>query len=161
MSWLAAERDAGRVQVLSGHASAVLAPDSDYRHNLLPGAFTTGLGSWAGTGWTWAGGIATSPATTAPLSLVFNTANTAWARGGTRELHAVVKSAAANTIKVEAVGAGGILNATRTISIPAGAWVDVRKFFALPYAGDNTITFRISSTTGVTFDVHQINAYAA
>lgn len=161
MAWLAAERDAGRVQVLSGHAAAVLDPDSDYRHNLLPGAFTGGLGAWAGTGWTVVDGVAVSPATTATLSLVLDTANTAWARGGTRELHAVVKSAAPNTIKVEAVGGNGILNATRTVSIAAGAWLDVRKFFALPYAGDNTITFRISSTTGVTFDVHQINAYAA
>lgn len=161
MSWLAGERDAGRVMVLSGHASAVLDPDSDYRHNLLPGPFTTGLNGWSGTGWTWAGGVAKAPATTAALSLVYDTADVAWARGGTRELHAVVKSAAVNTIKVEAVGSNGILNATRTVTIAAGSWVDVRKFFALPYTGDNTITFRISSTTGVTFDVHQINAYAA
>jgi len=161
LAWLATERTAGRVMVLTGHASAVLDPDSDYRHNLLPESFADGLGAWSGTGWTVADGIAKSPATTAALTRTLDTASTAWARGGTRELHALVKSAAANTIKLEAIGTGGVVTASRTQAIPAGAWTDVRKFFTLPYVGDPIMTIRISSTTGVTFDVHQINAYAA
>lgn len=159
MSWLAAERDAGRVMTLTGNASAVLDPDSNYRHNLLPGTFKGGLQGWSGTGWTVSNGLLVGPNTTDPVTYAIPTGPVAWARGGTRELHAVVSATASTVIKVEVTG--GALSTTKTYTIPAGDWVDVRNFFTIPYTGASTVTVKVSRVSGGVPRFHQINAYAA
>lgn len=159
MSWLAAERDAGRLLTLTGNASAVLDPDSNYRHNLLPGTFKDGLQGWTGTGWTVANGLLAGPNTTDPATYAIPTGPVAWARGGTRELHAVVSATTSTVIKVEV--AGGALSTSKTYTIPSGDWVDVRNFFTIPYTGAATVTVKVSRVSGGVPRFHQINAYAA
>lgn len=159
LAWLAAERDAGRLMVLTGHASAVLDPDSDYRQNLLPGTFKSGLQGWSGTGWTITNGVAVGPNNTTPLEFNLDTGPIAWARGGTREFHAVVSATASTVIRVEV--AGGALSTSKTYTIPAGDWVDVRTFFTIPYAGATAVTVKVSRVSGGVPRFHQINAYAA
>ncbi|MHA7275372.1 polysaccharide deacetylase family protein [Arthrobacter sp. Hz1] len=160
MQWLAAERDAGRIMIGTANAIPALTPTSTYRHNLLSGSFTT-LDGWFGTGWTAAGGIATSPASTAALSTNGRWDASKSLQGGTRETHVVVRSAAANSVKVRLAG-GTIIATEKTFAIPGdGAWHDLRKFFTIPASGLNGVDIFINSTTGVTFDVREANMWAA
>ncbi|MBG6216266.1 hypothetical protein IWX75_000710 [Arthrobacter sp. CAN_A6] len=160
MEWLAAERDAGRIRVGTANAVPALTPGSTYRHNLLPGAFTS-LTGWFGSGWTAAGGIATSPASTAALSTSARWDASKALQGGTRETHFVVRSTAANSVKVR-LASGSIITTEKTFSVPGdGAWHDVRKFFTIPATGLNGVDVFINSVTGIAFDVREANMWAS
>lgn len=157
MEWVAQERAGGRLLTLTGNASAVLDQDSNTRDNLLPGSFGGNLRGW--TGWTLNGSGNPSSSGTATLTFGVDLNPVGWARGSTRELHAVVKATASSVIRVTVTSTD--LNTTADYTIPANTWVDVRKYLSIPVTGSSTLTVNVQRVSGGTVEVQQANLYAA
>ncbi|WP_079580825.1 hypothetical protein [Arthrobacter sp. 31Cvi3.1E] len=120
------------------------------------------LDTWFGTGWTFSGGVATSPASTAALSTTAHWDASAAVKGGTREVRVRVRSNGPNSVKVRLTTASGLLTKEKTFSVAGGGqWKDLRTFFTIPLGSDVGASIYINSTTGVTFDVQQANMLAA
>lgn len=162
MGYVAQLRDEGRLMALTGLAKAVLDGGSDYRHNLLPGDFSSGVGGWYANGYTLSNGVLTAPGYAQAMIEAVPIARFTGAAGSVREFHAVVRSAAANTLRVTIEGTAGTFSVTKDYTIPGdGQWHDIRRFFMVPYTGETYVQFTIVSPGGVPYDVHQVNAYAA
>lgn len=161
IQWLAQQRDAGRLIITTRRALNVFDSSTNYRDNLLPGAFNGNNRKWSGSGWglNSSGNMQNSSTTTA-LSKSLTLLPIAWSRGGTREFHAIVKSTVATTLNMTVVS-GGVLSISKSIIIPGNTWVDVRKFFTIPKIGGTTIDFGISKTGSGTLEIQQINCYAS
>lgn len=157
IQWLAQQRDAGRIIILTRRALFTVDPSEDYRNNLLPGGFNGALKGWDGWSLNSAGNPSSSgsAALTYPLTLL----PVAWSRGSIREFHAVVKASATSVVRLAV--SGGATNVSKDYTIPAGSWVEIRKFFAVPKVGGSTLNFSLTRVSGGTVEVQQINAYAA
>lgn len=132
--WAAAERDAGRLLILTADLMNLADSGRNDRRNLLDG--TGGTGNQTRT-----------------VSLSRN----ALALGSVNELHATVKLTTAGSVKLTATATG--LTATRTITVPANTWVDVRTFFTIPLTATGDLTVTTSLATGSGLTVNQINVY--
>lgn len=157
IQWLAAQRDAGRLVIVTRRALNLFDPTVNARNNLLPGGFNGSLHGWSGWNLNASGNPATSG--TGVLSYSLTMLPVAWSRGSIREFHAVVKATATTVVRLSV--SGGATNATKNYTIPAGSWVEIRKFFAVPKVGGSELTFNLSRVSGGTLEVQQINAYAA
>lgn len=157
IQWLAEQRDAGRLIIVTRRALNVFDPSEDHRDNLLPGGFNGSLRGWAG--WNLNAEGNPNSAGTTPLTNSLVMLPVAWSRGGTREFHAVVKATTSSVVRLTV--SGGALNTTKDYTIPAGSWVEIRKFFTLPRVGGSTVEFKLERVSGGTVQVQQINAYAA
>lgn len=167
MAWLAAERDAGRVLVLSGLAKAVLDGGSTYRHDMIDRPVSAAeLNGWNATGWTNVGDVFTSPGTTGRLSKAFIIAGITGAAGSVREFSVLVRAAAAATVRLEAVGTNAatpLLSKSVDHNVAGdGKWHRIRASFIVPASGDTHVSFYIGSPTSNVFDVWapSIHAYA-
>lgn len=158
IQWLAAQRDAGRLVIVTRRALNVFDPDSTYRQNLLTGSFAGALNGWSG--WTLNGSGNPSTSTTTALIYNLDLLPVNWARGGTREFHAMVRAGSTANVRLT-VSAGSTLNATKQYTLPANTWVDIRKFFTVPKVGQRTMTFTLERLTGGSVEVQQLNAFAA
>ena len=127
LGWVAAERDAGRLLVLTPDLLNLADAGRIERRNLLNGT----------------GGSGTQTRT---VSLSRN----ALACGSVNELHATIKATGAGTITLTATATG--LAKSATINVPSGTWVDVRTFFTIPKdaTGDLTVTIQAGTATGLT-----------
>lgn len=157
IQWLAAQRDAGRLVIVTRRALNVFDSTENARDNLLPGGFNGALNGWEG--WSLNGAGNPSSSSSAVLSHSLTMLPIAWARGSIREYSAVVKASATSVVRLTV--SGGATNATKDYTIPAGSWVEIRKFFAVPKVGGSSLTFNLSRVSGGTVEVQQINAYAA
>lgn len=160
IQWLAQQRDAGRLILTTRRALNVFDNTTNDRNNLLEGAFRGNSRGWLGANWVLnsAGNWSyngTNYATTKSITLL----PIAWARGGTREFHSMMRANQAMTVTIK-ITSGTTLNTTKVVQLPANEWVDVRKFFTIPTIGGSTLDFSISKTSGV-LEIHQVNCYAA
>lgn len=157
LEWVAAERDAGRLIVLTAAGLNLADSSNSERRNLLPGTFRT-AGGWAGTGWALANGMFTTSSAT-PLARDLNVKSHNAARGSTNEFHALVRATASTSVRLTVTGNG--ISATRNITIPANRWVEVRNYFTIPLTGADTLTLQISRISGGALSVQQANIYPA
>lgn len=134
LGWVAAERDAGRLLVVTPDLLNLADAGSSKRRNLLEGL----------------GGSGTQART---VDLVRN----ALACGSVNELHATVKVTGAGTVILKATTSG--LSKTATINVPSGAWVDVRTFFTIPKDGTGTLTVSIEAGTATGLTSQQLNIF--
>ncbi|MEU5838572.1 hypothetical protein ABZ820_33570 [Streptomyces diacarni] len=121
LEWLAAERDAGRVEVLSSAAFAWARSGTVKRHDLAKGAV-------------WSAG-----STTIALDPLFN-----WVRGYHRQL--AVKCSIAANVALTVTDNTGLLNTTVTQTVGAGSVA--RLNFGIP-VDSTSITLNASTTAGV------------
>ena len=99
-AWIAAERDAGRLEVLTMSGVALADPATDYRHNLTPA-----LSTWSKTGDT--------HSVTVPVYFV------PFAGGSTRQLRVVTEQDGQVVMRVRAVG-DSTMDVSRTVQAVAG-----------------------------------------
>lgn len=157
LGWVAAERDAGRLMVLTASGMALADAGSSQRDDLLPGSLISSLNGWAGSGWT-VGAIGATTSGTVPLTLPLALSRVDQAKGSQREFRALVRATATASVQIAVTGTG--ISASRTVSVPAGQWIDVRKFFTIPLTA-TTLTFSITRVSGGTLTVRDLNAYSA
>lgn len=126
LAWLAAERDAERLLVLTGTGQAFADSSTSERMNVVP-RVDHGLG-WSGPWWTFANGLATTSATDA---LTYSAASVGvnHLRGSVLEVTALVN---APTGAVFRMNVGGGVTRTTEHTIPAGDWHRVRMFVHYP-----------------------------
>ena len=136
LAWLAAERDAGRLMILTGDVAPVLHPGGGTRNDLAPN-FPTG-----------------SLATAKTYSI--DTSPTYWAGGGVREFEATVTAGAEAVISLEVTGAPA---KTKQFTIPAGVST-VRTFFGMP-KGFTTVGLTVRRVSGGTVTLNAAHLYAA
>lgn len=134
LAWLAAERDAGRLMVLTGDVAPVLTPGGGKRHDLLPSFPTGALAD------TKSASLATQPV--------------AWAGGGTREFQATVTVTAETIIELEVAGA-----TKKPYTLPAGTHT-IRTFFGMP-KGFTTLNFWVRRISGGKATLNAAHVYAA
>ena len=103
-AWIAAERDAGRLEVLTMSGVALADPSTDYRHNLAPA-----LPQWSKSGDTYS--------VTVPIYFV------PFAGGATRQVKVVCSQDTSVSVRVRATGAP--MDVSRTVQARAGVPVFV------------------------------------
>ena len=157
LEWVAVERDAGRLMVLTAAGLNLADSSSSERRNLLPGTFRAGDG-WAGTGWTLTNGIFTTSGSS-PLAREVNVKTHNAARGSTNEFHTLVRATASTVVRLTVTGTG--INTSRNVTIPANKWVEVRNYFTIPLAGADALTMQISRVSGGALSLQQANIYPA
>lgn len=126
LEWLAAERDAGRVEVLSSSAFAWAVSGTEKRHDLIAGM-------------TWSG-----EAVTVPLTPLWD-----WARGYQRQLSVTCSTAADVTLTVS--DDTGLLDTSVTQSVTSGGVA--RLNFGIPTDSDE-LTLTATTTSGTLSDHH-------
>jgi hypothetical protein len=136
LAWLAAERDAGRLMILTGDVAPVLNPGGGTRNDLAPN-YPTG-----------------SLATAKTYSI--DTAPTYWSGGGTREFEATVTADAEAVIELEVTGTPA---KTKQFTIPAGVST-VRTFFGMP-KGFTTVGLTARRVSGGAATLNAAHLYAA
>lgn len=124
--WLAAERDAGRVEVLSSSAFAWAVSGTEKRHDLIAGM-------------TWSG-----ESLTVPLTPLWD-----WARGYQRQLSVTCSTAADVTLTVS--DDTGLLDTSVTQSVTSGGVA--RLNFGIPTDSDE-LTLTATTTSGTLSDHH-------
>lgn len=156
IAYLASQRDAGELDVLTGTGLLLADPTTDYRHDLLaPYAWGKGLEKWSGTkGWsttvgpdagTWAGtttgGVMSRAVETSPYHRHY--------RGGNRELVVGVVAPDGAVVETSIIGSSGVISRTVTHSLPASDEpVTVRQQCALPMATSPRITIGVGRRSG-------------
>lgn len=125
-AWIAAERDAGRLEVLTMSGVALADPSTDYRHNLAPA-----LSQWSKSGDTYS--------VTVPLHFA------SFARGSTRQLRVVTEQDSQVVMRVRAVG-DSTMDVSRTVQAVAGVPV------LMPVGVPRTATDLDITVTGATVE---------
>ena len=136
LAWLAAERDAGRLMILTGDVAPVLHPGGGTRNDLAPN-FPTG-------------------SLAAAKTYSIDTAPTYWAGGGTREFEATMTADAEAVISLEVTGTSA---KTKQFTIPAGVST-VRTFFGMP-KGFTTVGLTVRRVSGGAVTLNAAHLYAA
>lgn len=158
LAYIAAERDAGRLVVLS--MSGLLMADTSHsrRPNLIldsdfTGSITSGV--WFQSGWTkGAAGWAKSNGSTTPIYQSLITMDQS--RGALHEFAVKVKAAAAGVVEVRVHNSTdpNILNATKTVNLAAGEERTVRVFATLPLvAANHSHRVQVTDTSGAGIEV--------
>jgi peptidoglycan/xylan/chitin deacetylase (PgdA/CDA1 family) len=155
LAFLAAERDAGRLVILTPSGLQLAAEETAYRQNLAAnGSFKDGLTGWANTsGWTVGSGSGLTWASTStgtPLTQTVGFSRTTQYLGGPRELVFKVRALSSAVVRTAVTGAG--ITATKDHTLTGStAWVEVRKPLTLPLnlAGDITLAAGRVSGGGV------------
>lgn len=136
MAWLASERDAGRLMVLTGDVKPALTPGGGRRNDLLP-EFSTGA-------------LADSKSASLDTTPVW------WAGGGVREFQATVTVSAQTVIELEVTGAPA---KKKRYTLPAGTHT-IRTFFGMP-KGFTTLNFWVRRISGGAATLNAAHVYAA
>lgn len=126
LAWLAAERDAERLLVLTGTGQAFADSSTSERMNVVP-RIDHDLG-WSGPNWSFANGRASTSATDA-LTYSAAAVGVNHLRGSVLEVTALVN---APTGAVFRMNVGGGVVRTSEHTIPAGGWHRVRMFVHYP-----------------------------
>lgn len=134
LGWVAAERDAGRLLVLTPDMLNLADADRTRRRNLVDGTGGTG-----------------DQGRLIPASMY------ELARGSVNEIHAKVRLATSGTVRLQVTGTG--LSASKTFSVPANTWVDLRKYFTIPLTGTTDLNVTCWALTGTGLQVETLNVY--
>lgn len=136
LAWLATERDAGRLMVLTGDVAPVLNPGGGTRNDLAPNFSTGSLAS--------------------AKAYSIDTGPTYWAGGGVREFEVTVTADAESVIELEVTGTPA---KAKQFTIPAGVST-VRTFFGMP-KGFTTVGLTARRVSGGTVTLNAAHVYAA
>lgn len=135
IDWVASERDAGRLMVVTPDMLNLLDSGKSFRPSLTDGS----------------GGSGKQDRT---VKLSQHPQN----KGMVAELSATVKLTSAGTIRLSATTTG--LSSIRDVAIPAGVWVDLKSYFTIPLNTTTDLTLTVQNTTGAGLTVNSMNLYA-
>ena len=136
---LAAERDAGRIEILTLGGWMMADIRSTWRLNLAPR-----LAAWTlGTATIDDEGVATISGS--EISTPINLANAEQYKGGIFEIAVDVRATGPGTATITVADNSGAVNATRTIT-PSSAWQTARQAFTIPRTGTTGLTVTVSGT---------------
>jgi peptidoglycan/xylan/chitin deacetylase (PgdA/CDA1 family) len=159
-AYLAAERDAGRLAILTPSGLQLADSATDYRQDLIVnGQFRDSLNGWANTtGWaltTENGLTRASTSTGTPLTQTVGFGRTGQYLGGTRELVYKVRATAGAVVRTAVTGTG--LNAAKDHTLPASpGWVEVRKPLTIPLNFTGNLTTAAGRVSGGAVDIADI-----
>lgn len=161
LDFIADERDAGRLLVLSMSGLMLADSSTSYRHNLVRNAGFNTFYGWAGSaGYTTSGGAATSSSSAGLLTQTVGMSNQAWAAGAVRALTAKFTSPEGAVARLSVTHAGTGLAVTRDVTLAAGVPVNVSEFFTVPI-GATTLTLSVGRVSGGTVRVEGVGILAA
>lgn len=121
--WVAAEREAGRLSVLTGTGIGLA-------HKGVPANLLPRLSSWTGSGW--GGGEERSTTGTSLLSTSVTINGFAASRGAPVELSYEVNGDAGTQVQLSLSASGVPLDTTRTVTLPASGWRRIYNVATLP-----------------------------
>lgn len=163
MDYLADERDAGRLLLLSMSGLLLADVRHSYRHNLLANGNFNGLTGWAAAGgWTTNGEFARSTDSAAGmLTQTVSMMDRKAAAGRVRELRAEFRSAAGAVVRVTATHAGTGLSVSRDVTIPAGdTFRPVSQYLTVPMTAAS-MAVSVGRVSGGAVDVRKVGLLAA
>lgn len=151
---IAAERDAGRLEVLTVSGLLCADPYTDRRHNMLRTPDFSNTANWSGTsGWSFSGNEATASAGAGVLTQNHSVSRTAWLAGAPRELRLDVTASEPATVRVTATDSTG-LTVTETVEHPGDRSIHTvrRPFTIAKDAG--TVSYGVEIVTGTATITH-------
>lgn len=155
LAYMAAERDAGRIEVMT--AAGLTLADSRHgsRFNVVPnGDFRSGLVGWsATTGWSVEGGKVLGDASAGVMSRSQSITALGQFYGTQCEMSALFTAGASDVVvrvQVEDATAPDSMRSIREETIPAGTTKRVRTFATVPAAGTTALRFHVGRVSGGT-----------
>lgn len=160
LTWIAAERDAGRLVVLTLGGLLLADKTTAYRDNLVRGADFVNLSQFAGTsGWTAGGGYATSTNTAGLLTQSIDGTNRAYAAGAPRMLTAMFTSPEGAVARLSLTHAGTGLSVSKDVTLAAGVPQTVYLPFTFPIGG-TVLPLSVGRVSGGTLKVENLGVFA-
>lgn len=152
LAWCAAERDAGRLEILTMSGLAVADVTTAWRANIVRnGKFDNGLTGWVGTtGYSVTSGYATTTTGTL-LKQSFLLDRFGWGKGGVWELVAdfTTPTGASVTLAIADADTPANLNNSKTFTLPASSTATTRRIHStIPLINTNTITLSVGRASG-------------
>lgn len=153
LAYMASERDAGRIEVMTASGLTLADIRHGSRFNLLPnGDFRTGLTGWSGvTGWSAENGKATANVSAGVMSLTQSIAGLGQFYGTQCEMSAVFRAGTSDVVvrvQVEDASAPDNMRSFREETIPAGMTTRVRAFATVPATGTTALRFQVGRVSG-------------
>lgn len=161
---IAAQRDAGAVEVLTPSALLLADPGSTARNDqILNGSFGGTFTSWANTtDWSvvTSGGLTYATTTTGtPITQALGFIRKEKLLGGARELVYKVRATAGAVVRTGAAGPG--VAATKDVALTAYAnWVEVRQPVVVPLNFTGNLTLSVGRVSGGAVDITDIRLQA-
>ncbi|ASR80272.1 tail protein [Arthrobacter phage Heisenberger] len=150
MDWIASERDAGRLVVLSTSGLFLADMHSSVRHNLLRNPELQGTNGWNTSGYTGFTGFAQSNTSAGQISQNIDLTNRAHHAGSLREITAKFTADSSGGIarlQIEHVAAG--INVVKDVTLSANEVKTVRFSALMPiWSGSNLPTYRAGRLSG-------------
>ncbi|MDQ0865831.1 polysaccharide deacetylase family protein [Arthrobacter globiformis] len=169
MAWCAAERDAGRLEILTVTGLMMSSFSGSIRHNLLSGtsSFKSGWNGWNGSAARWI--LQKEPAAWyarrgAQSAALFKDVLIGDHAGSVRQLRIPFRSPQGTRVRIEVfdVHFPGHLRVTREISLPASAdFRLVHQYLALPLTGTSIVRVQITPLSGGELHVQEPQLLAA
>lgn len=164
LDFIAAERDAGRLMLLTLGGLALADATATHRHDLIRDpTFSEGSTRWAGKGWTMYTGTVASSVPGSRLSQLVDLSRKEWALGGSRELQWVLSSDGGGqaTILVEDSDNPDSFRAARTVEIPRGRTIKVNQFCTIPFRETKSLRVAVVLTQGNDLRASEAHLFAA
>lgn len=150
LDWIAAERDAGRLRVLSLSGMLVADAKSGYNMNILR-AFGSSIWS-STTGWAVTGATAAGSTGAGVMSGAVSLSNLGHVGGRIRELVVEARSTAGSTLRMGVTGSSG-LAVSKSLAIQSGnTWRTYRIPFTIP-ASATSLTVSLGRLSGGAMDM--------
>lgn len=148
LDYIAAERDAGRIDVLTVSGLLCADPYIDRRHNMLRTPDFSNTVNWSGTsGWSFAGNEGTAQAGAGVLTQTHSVGRTSWVAGSVREALLDITAEAPATVRVSVSDDAG-QTVSETVDHPGDRSIHtVRRPFTIPKDAV-TITYRVEVMDG-------------
>ena len=161
LDYMVAERDAGRLEILTITGMMHADTERTTRNNLIrdPG-FTTATTYYVGTtGYTFAGGVATGNGTVSLLGQNVNlSGSVGWAQGSTRMCSAKFQATAGAVVRLRVydLATPSNFDVTKDVTLPASSnWVTVRKAISIPTNGIANLRLDFGRVSGGALNVKE------
>lgn len=164
--YLVAERDAGRLEVLTVTGALNADTERTTRNNLVRDPKMTNTAAyWVGTaGWSVAAGVATGTAAAGMMGTNVNLSGTSgWAKGSARQLAARFKGNPGDVVKVRAydLANAAVFDVSREFTLTDTNWKTVRRNLHIPTTGTNDLRLefgRVSGGAGIQWETPRLEA---
>ena len=163
LDFLADERDAGRLTLMSMGGLFLADAGHGNRNNLLSNPSFSGLTGWSSTGsWEANGSFArTRSAEAGMLTQTVAMSDRKWAAGRVRELNAQFRSASGGVARLSVANVATGLNVSKDVPVPAGdGWVAASAFVTIPLSATNLVV-SVGRVSGDVMDVQRPGLLAA
>lgn len=160
LGWIAAERDAGRLEVLTVGGLAMADTGTTHRQDLIRSSALDDATAWGGTsGWTISGGEAVSTSDGGLLQQSLALSRVGHVAGHPREIRMTVTAPTGAVVRVEAA-AGDWVAAREVELLASGDPVTVRQPFTIPAGTGGNLTLHLGRVSGGPVTMTDPHCYA-